>query len=316
MLATIRTIRALSGSADVVYLNGLVLEGVLATKVLRRRPVVVKVVGDLIWEKLHATGRADIGIQAFQMRHLGLRFSVLRKLQAWYTRRADFIITPSHFLKEIVAGWGVDRSRIVVVHNAVAGCPAPMAADVSFDVVCVGRLIGIKCMDAVIRVCASRQWRLLIVGDGPLRQELSRLAEDLEAGGLVTFAGHVPKHEVAHAIRRARVFVLNSSHEGFPHVILEAKQAGVPVVATRVGGVPELVTSGVDGILVPPGDDSVLANAIEQVLTDAEKRRALVAAGEAQVRELFSWPALVTRTQAVLRDAGSAMAGRHQGALR
>ena len=114
-------------------------------------------------------------------------------------------------------------------------------------------------IEAVARV---RDARLDLAGDGPPRAQLEALAQRLEAD--VTFHGVIPKAELAELMRGADLYVSASRYENNPVVLLEALASGLPVVATSVGGVPEIV--GDDGLLVPPGDPAALANLIEEAL--------------------------------------------------
>ena len=298
---TIALIARLARHADVVYLNGLVLEGILATKVLCRRPVVVKVVGDLIWEKAQRSGSWRWSLDEFQKASLPLTIRFLRKLQGWYIAQADAVITPSHYLAKIVAGWGVHSSRIRVIYNAVS---EPLA-DQSFpptryDLITVGRLAPWKGISELIEVASELKVTLRIAGDGPLREELEALARRRNAQ--VSFAGHVAHERIFHEIRSAKLFVLNSSYEGLPHVVLEAKAAGVAVLATAVGGTVETIHHGIDGWLVPVAEKAALEQAIRLLLNDDTLRTQLAEAGLRQVRTQFSAAAQLQMTETVLAE--------------
>lgn len=299
-LQTIREIGRLSRQADVVYLNGLVLEGILAAKFLARRPAVVKVVGDLIWEKARNSGTCNLELDEFQRVPLPLRCRILRDLQGWYTALADAVITPSSYLAGIVTGWGVDTSRIHVVYNAVVLSPATRSQVVPShqDLITVARLVPWKGLVDLIEVTGDLGLRLRIVGDGPLRGELEALAQ--QRGAMVSFAGHVAHNRIPDEIRSAQLFVLNSSYEGLPHIVLEAKAAGVPVLASSAGGTPETIHHGVDGWLVPVNDKVALAAAIQRLLGDDAARAELAQAGLRQVHEQFSFAAQLAATAAVL----------------
>lgn len=299
-LKTIREISRLSRQADVVYLNGLVFEGILATKFLARRPAVVKVVGDLIWEKARNSGSCHYELDEFQTGVLSWRWRVLRHLQGWYTALADAVITPSRYLAGIVAGWGVSASRVHVVYNAVAMPPEAQSPVVRChqDLVTVARLVPWKGLIDLIEVVGELGLRLRIVGDGPLRGELEALAR--HCGAMVSFAGHIPHDQIPDEIRSAKLFVLNSSYEGLPHIVLEAKAAGVAVLASSAGGTPETINHGVDGWLVPVNDRSALKAAIQGLLGDDAVRDKLAQAGLNQVHEQFSITAQLTETAAVL----------------
>ena len=144
----------------------------------------------------------------------------------------------------------------------------------------VGRLIPVKAVDILIQAWASlcRQSnfstsiKLIIIGEGELRRDLKKLATQVGIATRVHFVGAVPQSEVARWISKADILCLSSYSEGTPNVVVEALASGVPVVATRVGGIPELVQDGVNGFLIPPGDVTALADAINQGLSKVWNR--------------------------------------------
>jgi glycosyltransferase involved in cell wall biosynthesis len=287
-------IRRFAKQADVVYLNGLVLEGVIACRLLSRRPVVVKVVGDLIWERAR-NQRAYAGrLDDFQSAKLSWKWQFLRALQSWYTARAALVICPSRYLADIVAGWGVSRERIRVIYNAVRPPRDAAGMEPEFDIVTAARLVPWKGIAELIRVAAAGHWSLKVVGDGPLREELETTAHQL--GAHVHFTGHVESVEVATHIRSGRVFVLNSTYEGLPHIVLEAKLAGVPVIATAAGGTPEVVGAPDAGVLVPTGDLERLAAELSRLLADGALRATIVASSFRQIEKDFSYERMVEQT--------------------
>lgn len=299
---TIMVIRRLLKAADVVYLNGLVLEGVVAARVLARRPVVVKVVGDLIWEQARNNGATTLDIDDFQSPGgKSVVWKALRWLQGAYTGAAHRVIVPSRYLGHVVRGWGVPADKVRVVFNAVKPPEAATGQAPDHDVVTVARLVSWKGIDRLIEVCAPKGWTLLVVGDGPAREDLEAHAAGL--GARVTFTGQVPKADVASQIRRARVFVLNSTYEGLPHIVLEAKLAGRPVVATAVGGTPETIHHGVDGYLVEVNDNGGLVDALSRLLDDEHHRQAIAQSGLEDARARFTFDVMYGQTVAVLKQA-------------
>jgi L-malate glycosyltransferase len=167
-------------------------------------------------------------------------------------------------VKGLATVYGVDlliRAFAHVVRSRSAACPAPA--------------------DAL---------RLRLVGDGPQRGELQALATELGVADRVDFVGAVPHAQVAAELRRLDVFVAASRQESFGVAVLEASAAGLPVVATRVGGLPEVVDSGVTGLLVPPEDVPALAGAIELLLDDAALRQRMGQAGRDWVAAHYAWP--------------------------
>ncbi|WP_417205750.1 glycosyltransferase family 4 protein [Antarctobacter sp.] len=168
------------------------------------------------------------------------------------------------------------------------------------ELVFVGRLAGVKgvplLLDAMRRLLQppvtddpQRAFddppaiHLTIVGDGPDRAALEQQAEGLP----VTFTGYRSQSEVAEILSKADLFVLPSFAEGLPVVLMEAMAAGVPVITTRIAGVPELVTHGHNGLLVPPGNATALRAAIETLVSDPDLRSKMGAAGRETVKADF-----------------------------
>jgi glycosyltransferase involved in cell wall biosynthesis len=135
--------------------------------------------------------------------------------------------------------------------------------------------------------------QLLIVGEGPARRQLHDLCARLGILSRVAFAGM--RRDIADLLPLFDVFVMPSLSEGFGIAIVEAMAAGRPVVASAVGGIPEIVKQGETGLLVPPGDPVALAAAIRDLLTQPDRARALGACGRQRARERFSIESAVKR---------------------
>jgi glycosyltransferase involved in cell wall biosynthesis len=154
-------------------------------------------------------------------------------------------------------------------------------------VVYVGRLVKRKAVDVIIRAVASlltagQRLQLHIIGDGPEQIILEKLCESLSIHDSVVFHGYIPRKEVLlDELYRCDMLVIASFSEGFPRVIYEAMSQSLPVIATRVGGIPGLLDDGETALLVPSGDVECLAKAIRRVIQDGDLRRRLVQAGYA-----------------------------------
>jgi glycosyltransferase involved in cell wall biosynthesis len=126
---------------------------------------------------------------------------------------------------------------------------------------------------------------LTLAGDGPLRPELEELVKRRGLADHVTFTGFLPYQELINQLfDRADIFVLPSLSEGVPKVIFEAKARGLPIVATRVGGVPDFISDEINGLLVPPGSSPALCQAMERIITNGELRRRIIKGAVESVR--------------------------------
>jgi glycosyltransferase involved in cell wall biosynthesis len=229
-----------------------------------------------------------------------LRARVYNQLDRWSLRAARRVLTVSEpFRMELVAR-GVALERIEVVHNAIDAqwgrqpeASARLRAKLGIDpekrvVLIVGRFSSEKdhrtLLEAVRRLQGSTPPpHLLIVGDGPERTRIEEAVREFGLAGSVTLTGQVPSAEPYYGI--ADICVLSSLSEGSPNALLEAMAAGIPVVATAVGGVPEMVSHGESALLIKPGDCQAMTNAIAALLGDGELARCLAAKAREAVLE-------------------------------
>jgi glycosyltransferase involved in cell wall biosynthesis len=159
-------------------------------------------------------------------------------------------------------------------------------------IVCVARLVPVKNLRLLLETCACLRargldFRCVLIGEGPCREDLLALRTRLDLEGIVEMAGAAEQGEVCTWWQRATVALLTSEREGMPVCLMEAASCGVPAVATAVGGVPELVEDGVTGLLAPAGDAQALADCLERVLRDPSLAARLGAAARRHAEERF-----------------------------
>jgi glycosyltransferase involved in cell wall biosynthesis len=288
-----------------LYANGLYFEAVVANWFLQK-PLVQKIVGDWAWERAEYKGWVTDSFEDFQTRKYSLRIQILKSFRSFCTRRADAVIVPSRYLARTVANWGLPEERIAVIYNAtesVSLTPSKVPLLTKTKLVTVGRLIRLKQIDDLVRALAScAAAGLVIIGDGPERERLSEIARDYGVTERVYFAGQRSKEETLALMAACDLFVLNSTHEGFPHVLLEAMSVGLPIVATAVGGTAELVRDGVNGILIAPNFNGGLAETIMRLLSSPEERQRLAAGGQ-QTIQRFRQSAMIEQTEAILESS-------------
>jgi len=210
--------------------------------------------------------------------------------------RATFVACISNFCRSQVLIWTpVERwERVHVVHCGIAAADfAPRTHEGrGTRLLFTGRLAPVKGLPLLLDAVARLRERhpgltLMLAGDGPERAALQAQAERLGIAPDVQFLGYQSSDHVRALLQESDVFVLPSFAEGVPVVLMEAMASGVPVVATRVAGVSELVEDGVSGFVVPPADAGALERAISALLDDARLRARFAAAGRATVEREF-----------------------------
>lgn len=292
-----------------VFVN--LLEGYVAqvNRLVRRR-FVLKVVGDAAWERARNLGATTLDIDAFQSAN-GERSAVVSEigLRRAALDQASTVITPSHYLRDLVAGWGVSPHRIEVVPNGVddqfpADSPPSPRSGERLRALFVGRLTNWKGVDTLL--LAARDLPgidVAIVGDGPELPALRALAAQLGLGERVRFLGRLDRAAARAEMLGSHVLVLTSLYEGLSHTLLEAGAVGLPCIASRCGGNPEVIDDGVNGLLVPPQDPAALAVALARLAHDEGYRHRLATAAWQRSRERRIGPSVDRIVEVLERDA-------------
>lgn len=220
-------------------------------------------------------------------------------------RRGDRVIGVGETVRRaLIENEGIAPPRVSVIYNgidlaafetknadrAAARREIGVGPD-DFVIAQVARLDYLKDHATAVRTIArtaeqNRQARLVVVGDGPLRGEIEEQIARAGAGEFIRMLGL--RRDVGRILAVADAFLLTSISEGIPLTVIEAMAAGLPVVSTAVGGVPEVIVEGETGLLSPAGDDQALAQALLALSADGELRARMGEAGRRRAREIFS----------------------------
>jgi glycosyltransferase involved in cell wall biosynthesis len=214
-------------------------------------------------------------------------------------RLADAYLAVSEPDRDKIIARGVPPERTYVLPNGIAAPKVDATKDVRAElgvdadapvVGAVGLQRSEKAYDVLLRAAAKAResrpdLRVVLVGDGVMRGELERLTAELGMEDAVVFAG--VRVDVPDVLRAFDVAVNSSHSEGSPLSVMEYMEAALPVVATRVGGVPGIVRDGVDGLLVPPADPDAMAAALLRLLADPETAAAMGRSGRERRRSEF-----------------------------
>jgi len=264
----------LARSSDVIYAQNVTSAGLpalLAAKLLKKK-FVLKVVGDAAWEQ---------------------RKNYLKGIQSYVAKGADQIIVPSQYVKKMVASWGALENKIHVVYNAVEN-----GSRLAISKEDAKEKIGIK-GDIILSVGRPVPWK----GFDDLRAIMPDLLKENPNFRLVIVGEDkmVPHDQMPYYFKAADIFVLNSGYEGLSHVILEAMQLGVPVVASNMGGNPELIENGVNGFLVEYKNQNQIKEAILKIWRDRELQNKFIQNSREKLKD-FTWENLVEKTVQVLEN--------------
>jgi glycosyltransferase involved in cell wall biosynthesis len=291
-------------AADVVYATSMSGRAAAGAS-LAHTPYVLKITSDPAFERTRRRGLVDGVTADFQRGGGGSVAAVLRRVRNRAIARAAHVVCPSEFMRDLVVSWGCPPERVTVLPN-----PAPNPAEAARverangpALVFAGRLTAAKNLDLALAALADVPGaRLVVVGDGEERNRLERLATTLGVGERARFLGALPRPQVLGLLATADAVLLSSAWENFPHGAVEALAMGTPVIATRVGGVPEIVHDGVNGLLVESGDRAGLSAAIARLLADDDLRARLRSAAAPSV-ERFAADDVYGRLEAILREA-------------
>jgi glycosyltransferase involved in cell wall biosynthesis len=306
-LAVVLAVAKAARRADRVYATTMIRRAALGAR-LARRPLVVKLVADEAYERERRSGRFEGTLEDFQHTTGGLRARMLRRTRNAALRRAGHVLVPSAYLRRIALGWGLVPERVTVVPNPAPELPTLPPRDEARAALGIGgpalgtagRLTTQKALgDALAALARVPDVELLVLGDGPERAALERRAAELGVAARVRFLGAGTREDVVALFRAVDAALLTSAWENLPHTLLEALAAGTPVIATAVGGIPEVVVDGENGLLVPPGDVDAIASAVDRVVHDPSLRESLAANAAASVEE-FSEPRILKRIVAVI----------------
>ena len=305
------------GGMDLIYLQDPMVVGVTSLLVgkLTGKPLVLKFVGDSVWEKEHSRRRTNQNLEEF----LGSSQKTLaQRLRAYLLRfvlgNMNRIIVPSLYLHDIlVTHYRVKSEKIAVVYNSVDLKAIERAAggrgqQRGKQVIAIGRMVRHKRIEGIIAALSELRDEfpgitLALVGDGPERESLEKLAGEMGVTKRLRFYGSIDHDKTLALLKASDVFVLNSIYEGLPHTVIEAMACSVPVVATDIRGTNEAVDNGRTGLLIPPDNEPALADGIARLFKNTKLAEQLAEKALATVSQKFTWESNLAKLEAELEKA-------------
>lgn len=278
----------LSKNADLIFAQGPIPSGFpsILTKIFIGKKVIIKVVGDFSWERSRNVYGLNSSIDEFQIQKYPIKLKILRLMQKIIINKADTVITPSNYLKKIVTGWGVRADRIKVVYNAIEQIDCPQTKDEAKKtigypdkdiIISIGRLVPWKGFETLIEIFPklleiNNNFLLLIIGDGPEKERLEKMTEDMHLMDKVILCGQIKHEEIASYLKAAWLFILNTAYEGLSHLLVEALMMKLSVITTNVGGNPEVIEDNFNGSLVEYNNKEQLISAVRNLWQNKEQQ--------------------------------------------
>lgn len=300
---------------DLIYATDLYTAGFssfLVKKILGKK-MVVRFAGDSAWELAQSKYGIRDDIVLFQKSKYDLLIEFKKFVRKLILVNADGIIAVSNFMKELAVLIGAREEKIRVVYNSVdfekeisTILKTPATSATVKTIITAGRLVPWKNIDVFLYILLDLvkkygQINFLIIGAGPEEGRLKNLTKELKLENYIKFLGKIPQKEMISRLSSADVFVLNTNYEGLSHVLLEALAAGAPVITTRVGGNPEVIQSGQNGLLVDYDNKDQWLEAICKILDNPDLAERFIEMGELSLRR-FNWDNLVRDIIAFFKD--------------
>ena len=233
----------------------------------------------------------------------------LAAIERLVTPLAERIITVSDFDQKLAIDWGVaSREQMVTVYNGVQDVKRERIQNRNTRktprIIMVARFEPQKDQLTLLQALEQlrgKSWEAWFVGDGPRLEQCVEYARDYGMEDRVQFLGY--RSDVPELLSKSDIFVLSTHYEGFPIATVEAMRAGLPIIATDVGGVSEQMRSGRNGFLIPPEDVGELKRVLKDLLQDKEKRQRMGKAGREMFRERFRVEKMIDQTVEVYKKA-------------
>lgn len=296
------TLFCASRDAEIIYVQGGTAAGLPAVIVgrLRNIPVVLRFNEDEAWERATQQGLTTKSLEDFLKKpEANFHIRIIMLLQKLALRMATIIVTTSHHQKDtLVRKYGIQNTEIETVYN-----PAPKPEIIPFpeekishQIAVAAKLTSWSGIDTTIRAILILlkkfpDVRLIIAGEGEEKETLKKLTDELSLGKHVDFLGHVSRAENWHIRKVSHVYIESTLKAGSLDKISWSFLAGVPVIASKVPVLNEGVLDGTSGILVEPGDEVALAEAVQKIFTNNDFTNALAQGRIKMLHEKFSWEA-------------------------
>lgn len=293
--------------AETLYIQGPIVVGVTSLIFAKIRGIktIMKFVGDIAWEEASRNGKTNLDLESWlKSRHKDFRSDLIRRIQKLSLNTAGRIVVPSQFLKNILTKYyEVSESRIELIYNAFEGeGKRKQHSERGYKIITAGRLVPHKKVELIVEAISRlpEKYSLDIYGSGPEEGNIQRRIEELALEDRVKMQGSLSKVELLKKMTSKDIFVLYSSYEGLPHVVLEAFSSQCPVVASNIPGTNEVAIDNETAILAEPENPTRLAEAIRNLAWDKKLREQLGRKAYIKLKTDFTWGHHIYKIKGIL----------------
>jgi len=306
----------LAKKADLIFAQGPVASGLptLLVKTIQKKKAVMKIVGDVAWERARNNFNIQELTDEFQTKKYNLQIEFGRWLEHFIVKQMDKIITPSFYLKKIVSQFVTKPEKIQVIYNALEEIDCNLSkaearqklgytGKVLFS---MARLTPWKGYESLIEVMSKLiekfgNIKLIIVGDGPMMEKLKTQITNYKLQDYVELVGSISHQETGKYFKGADLFVLNTGYEGLSHVLLEALAMKLPAVVSNIGGNPEIIEDGKNGYLFEFDNKQEMVEKISDLLFNETKQQEFVEAGTEKLKQ-FTFDRMLDDSKELLKS--------------
>ncbi|HLD28558.1 MAG TPA: glycosyltransferase family 4 protein [Patescibacteria group bacterium] len=304
---------------DLIYVTDTYSVGRFAylMKKIIGKKYILRFAGDSAWEMAVASGQTTDYIVDFEDNKYDFKIEATKDRRRKIMTGADGVIAVSNFMAGLAEKIGVGRHNIRTIYNSIDFINNDVAVEKVREIrnrygndtkiiATACRLMPWKGVDGIIRIMNKLfsefgRVNLLVLGDGPELDNLKELAKASQVDKRVHFLGKISHNQVSAYYQAIDLFILNTNYEGLSHTLLEVMKAGTPVVATNVGGNPELIASGQDGLLVEYNNDEQLFLAVKKILSDNVVGDNMVKSANEKLKK-FNWENTIFETVRLINE--------------
>lgn len=308
----------LASDCDLIYINHPSLYSlvVLMFAKLRRKALISRFVGDVAWEFAINQRQTTKELEDFLASPEGdLRVKILHNFERRVLTNVNKIIVPAKWLADLLVNYyDVKAEKIRIINNSIdfrycTSLPKRRRFNITraLRIITISRLVQTKRVDLILKAFKKisllyPKAELWIVGDGQEKADLERLTRELDIISKVNWFGVISHEQVLKLLRNADIMLLNSIYEGLPHTVIEAMACMTTVIATSTKGTREIITNGLNGILIPINDVNALVEKVLVLIENKEFRERLTDNGFKLVQEVFTWEKNILSLERELKD--------------